>query len=686
MPTFFLRLARLAVVGSPLAMTALNPAQRAAVEHEKGPLLVLAGAGSGKTRVITHRIAYLIKHGVPPDSILAVSFTNKAAAEMRERLCKLISPSASAKLWLSTFHSFGLRFLEKEIQTLGYGKRFVVFDQGDSLGIVRDILKDIHHRGLDAGAILARISNWKNAFVSPDLITESEVEYDEVARETYPLYENTLRQMHAVDFDDLVVLPTRILRENSTVQKRWQKRFRHLLIDEFQDTNRSQLELTKALSNKENNVCVVGDDDQSIYAWRGADIRNILEFDKHYPGTTIVKLEDNYRSCAPILELANAAIAESGAKRHAKVLRAKRGSGDKVRHHVSSCPEEEAKFVAAETRRLREKGILLKDVAVLYRSNSQARLIEEELRAQGLGYRMLGGTQFFERKEVKDAIAYLRTVLYPNDELSLRRIINYPPRAIGDQTLNRLTSFANNAGIGFTKAFTSIEKISDIPGPALQSALHLRGALNEARKAFRSGHGLAQHARILLDKVGLTREFLDGGNEKSIRYQNIEALFHSLARYEREPEKTAPSLGAFLSRITLRSENEDTTPSNVVTLSTLHAAKGLEFKVVFLIGCVEGQLPHNRILTPQAHDASNPEIEEERRLFYVGITRTKDQLYLSSYKQRTLRGRVTLFAPSRFLEGLPETSLEEYEPHETQVADFDEVQNMVGDLLSRLDH
>ena len=415
----------------------LNAAQRAAVEHEGGPLLVLAGAGSGKTRVITHRIATLLQRGTRADAILAVSFTNKAAREMGERMAQLVGPRAASKLVLSTFHSFGVRFLHEENRALGFDGRFVIFDQSDALGLVREIVRreGIGDRRLDVGAVLGRISLWKNAFVGPDEVRPSGREYDEAAREVYPHYERALAAMHAVDFDDLIVAPVRLLQQSDHLREKWRGRFRHLLVDEFQDTNRAQLELVRQLVGPLRNVCVVGDDDQSIYGWRGAEVGNILHFERHFPGTTVVKLEDNYRSFAPILAVANAAIAQSRGRRHPKTLRATRGAGPKVRLCTADDTLAEVALVTGEIREEVRGGRRYGDVAVLYRSNQQARLLEEELRVEGIPYRVFGGTQFFDRKEVKDAIAYLRVALNPHDSLSLRRIINTPARGLGETSV-----------------------------------------------------------------------------------------------------------------------------------------------------------------------------------------------------------------------------------------------------------
>jgi DNA helicase-2/ATP-dependent DNA helicase PcrA len=680
----------------------LNEAQRAAVEHELGPLLVLAGAGSGKTRVITQRIARLVDRGTRPESILAVSFTNKAAEEMRERLARVAGQHVARKVWMSTFHSFGVRFLSEETKALGYGGRFVVFDGGDSLGLVREILKRERpgERKLDAAAVLARISLWKNRLLDPEQVTVGDFEYDVVAREVYPEYEASLRAMRAVDFDDLVCLPVRLLERDEAVQARWQQRFRHLLVDEFQDTNSAQLALVKRLGEGLRNVCVVGDDDQSIYGWRGAEVRNILEFEDHFAGTRVVRLEENYRSRSPILKVANAAMAQAAGKRHLKTLRAVRGDGDRVRLVVLPDAQKEARFVAREITRLREEGRRYGHVAVLYRSNLQARLVEEELRAAAIPYLMVGGTQFYDRKEVKDAAAYLRVVVNPRDELSVRRIANTPTRGIGATSLDRMSQWALANDRPLSDAFGNAGEVVGLTEGARRGALGLHTALQRARGRFRSGeHWLSEAARMLFDEVGfqgfLTGTGSTGGDEDGAgaaadgagarRWENVEFLLKGLERYEGQEAEDKPTLTTFLQRITMRFDQE--TGDEVgdrVTLSTLHASKGLEFDTVFLIGCVEGQLPHSRTTDPKVTEAAPTDVEEERRLFYVGVTRAKDRLYLTRPEKRMMRGRTTPLTPSRFLDKLPEEWTEAMDDPDTQALDFDELESMTADILARL--
>ncbi len=676
---------------SQASLAQLNAAQRAAVTHAHGPLLILAGAGSGKTRVVTQRIAHLVREGgVRPEAILAVSFTNKAAKEMAERMVPLLGAEAPKKLFLSTFHSFGLRFISEERETLGLGNKFVIFDQGDSLGVVREVLRGLRNQGaarkLDPSALLARISHWKNKLIDPRSIKVSDFEYDAVAAEVYPEYEERLHAMRAVDFDDLVLSPVRLLRQREEVRTRWQERFRHLMVDEFQDTSHMQLELVRLLANPLRNVCVVGDDDQSIYAFRGADVGNILDFERHFPGTTVVKLEDNYRSTAAILTVANTAIARSPARRHGKTLRAARGNGDRVRMCVVKDQDAEARLVALEIADLKRDGRKLSDIAVLYRSSLQARLIEQELRLQGIHYKVFGGTQFFDRKEVKDTAAYLRAVVNPRDEISLRRILNYPARGIGVSTVQRVETNALASGISFADALQKIETIDGIPDNAKRATRQLLTQIGDARTRMQSGEGLVHAARNLVTQVGLQEDIMaaaEGGASGAARWGNVEHLMSWLDRYEKSTGGDQKSLHQFLLRLTLRGDAEQEDTGAWVTLSTLHASKGLEFPVVFLIGCVEGQLPHSRTTDPKVTEVSPTDVEEERRLFYVGVTRAQDRLYLTRAQSRTMRGKALPLAPSRFLEGLPDDQLEVYKRAERQELDFAEIAQLGRAFLER---
>ncbi len=427
-------------------MPTLNPAQREAVEHDTGPLLVLAGAGSGKTRVVTARIARLLERGVLARSILTVTFTNKAALEMKERVFAMVGEKRAKDLVVTTFHSFGLRVLSSETRALGLRNgQFTIFDEGDAAGAMREILRGMRaERRFDVSAILARISQAKaNLWDDEQLPNREADEYDEITRLVLPKYRSALRGFCAFDFDDLVSEPVRLWKRRAEILSRWQERFRYVLVDEYQDTNHAQLELVRLMSAEHRNIAVVGDDDQSIYAWRGADVSNILEFERQFPGAKVVKLEQNYRSTSAVLSVANSVLAKTAAKRHTKVLRATRDGGTIVNLVVAEDSDLEAAFVGDEVKRLHERGQALHEVAVLYRSNRQSEPIESALKERGIAVRVLGGTQFYDRKEVKDLLAYLRVALNPRDEIALRRVLNYPSRQIGDVALEKLENAAN---------------------------------------------------------------------------------------------------------------------------------------------------------------------------------------------------------------------------------------------------
>jgi DNA helicase-2/ATP-dependent DNA helicase PcrA len=647
----------------------LNPAQRDAVEHGDGPVLVLAGAGSGKTRVITHRIVRLLERGVPPGAIVALTFTNKAAGEMRERVAGMLGKkgaSAARALAVSTFHSFGLGVLQRERDAIGGS--FTIFDQGDQTSLVKQLLRAAGaDRAYDAQAVLGRISNAKNAFQSASELPEREGDaYDEITKVVFPRYQSALRQYKAFDFDDLVCEVARLWRDDEGVRARWQQKYLYVLVDEYQDTNRAQLEMLRLLCGERRNVCAVGDDDQAIYGWRGADVRNILDYESHFPSARVIKLEQNYRSRQPILAVANAVIAKRTDSKWRKMLFTERDGGETVRLAVAPTPEVEATWVGREVRRLvREEGTRPRDVAVLYRSNGQSRLIEEALREQGVGHRVVGGTQFFERKEVKDVLAYMKLALNPSDEISLRRVINYPARGIGEATLEKLALHAATRQWPLWQAVERVDALDDVPGAARDGCRALAQLVSDARRdLFVTKQPPSEVARTIVERVGLKAE-IDGGSPSvdaaGKRWANVEGILGTLARREARDGKTTDGLAAFLHTLTMDIDNEEEA-ADVVTLSTLHGSKGLEFDVVFLIGCEEGYLPHARTLDVRATDdptAGAADIEEERRLFYVGVTRARERLVLSRAKSRVLRGKAVPRTPSRFLLDVPAELLDE---------------------------
>jgi DNA helicase-2/ATP-dependent DNA helicase PcrA len=662
----------------------LNRAQGEAVEHGEGPLLVLAGAGSGKTRVITHRIARLVDRGVPARAIVALTFTNKAAGEMRERVGALLNAAKPSGRkgrarnddargpTISTFHSFGLDVLGREREAVG--GRFTIFDQGDQTALVKQLLRDAGaDRSYDAAAVLARISNGKNAFLSADELPQREGDaYDEITRVVYPRYQSALKQYRAFDFDDLVCETTRLWREREDVRGRWQSEFLYVLVDEYQDTNRAQLEMLRLLCGTRRNVCAVGDDDQAIYGWRGADVRNILDFERHFEDARVIKLEQNYRSYTPILAVANAVISKRTDSKWRKELFTERTGGRTVRVAVAPTPEVEASWVGREIRRLlREEGKRPREIAVLYRSNGQSRLLEESLREQGVAHRVVGGAQFFERKEVKDALAYLKLALNPADEISLRRVVNYPPRGIGETALDRLVANAYGRGWSLWQAVERVDALDDIPPAAREGCHALERVVEEARKElFASKRPPSEVARAITDRVGMRAAVETGstsGDMAARRWANVEGVLATLARRESREGSAGPEgLATFLQMLTMDIETETDDDADVVTLSTLHGSKGLEFEAVFLVGCEEGYLPHARTLDARATDGvpsttgeAAADIEEERRLFYVGVTRAKEQLVLSRARSRVLRGKAVPRTPSRFLLDVPAELLEE---------------------------
>ncbi len=651
----------------------LNPAQARAVEHMSGPMLVLAGAGSGKTRVITQRMARMLERGIPSASIVALTFTNKAASEMAERVAHVVkergNAGAAKGLTVSTFHSFGLSVLSREKRSLG--GTFTIFDQGDCVAAVKDILaRTARGKAYDASAIITRISNAKNAFIGPDELEEREGdEYDEITKLVYPRYQALLRSFKAFDFDDLVCEVARMFREKEELLARYRALYRYILVDEYQDTNGAQLALLRLLAGDHQNICVVGDDDQSIYAWRGADVRNILDFEEQFPGAMVVKLEQNYRSRAPVLDVANAVIGKRVDVKHKKVLFTEKVGGPKVSLGTAQTPESEAAWVGKELARLfKDEGVRPRDMAVLYRSNGQAKLIEEALRERSVPYRMVGGQQFFERKEVKDLLAYLKVTLNRADEISLRRILNYPPRGIGDTSVERLGLHALAKGWTLWQTIERVDTLDDIPNGARAGCKQLERAVGDLRKRLIIDRAPASVAgRELCERVGLYADLDESSGSPQVaarRKGNLESILRTLEKREtrvREKgndETAERELMGFLQALTLNLDDEQEDTSDRVTLSTLHGSKGLEFDYVYLIGVEEGFLPHTRTLESKATDAAPQDIEEERRLFYVGITRAREKLVMSKCKYRALRGKPTPRVPSRFLADIPEELLE----------------------------
>ena len=677
-------------------LSQLNPPQREAAGHGGGPLLVLAGAGSGKTRVITFRIAHLLSGGIPPAAICAVTFTNKAAEEMRERVGHLLRDPATARaLTIGTFHALGLSILRAERKALGMPRGFAIYDQSDQLGALREALRVVREFGrdgerrFDVKAILTRISLAKNAFVGPEAYQGNPAdEYDAITAQVYPKYQETLRACAAFDFDDLIVEPVRLFERDAEVGRRWAERFRFVMVDEFQDTNRAQLRLVEHLTRDHKNLVVVGDDDQSIYSWRGADPTNILRFGDRFPGAKVVKLEQNYRSTKTILGAANQVIANNK-QRHGKQLWSQLGAGEPITHAVAATPEDEAKWVAREIGSLHKDGRRWEDIAVMYRSNLQAKILEEELRTASVPYVMYGGQQFFERKEVKDVLAYLRVALNPRDELALRRVINYPARGIGATTVERLALAAHakhatlwdalRGAISGTGTLPGMGAdlprdpdeparpdvdVGDLRGAARNGIIELVHVVSELGSALEDGADVVAAARTLIEDIRLYDDLRAAAPSQAAaqrRIDNVEGLLGALARFAQRG-KGREALAEYLRLLSLETTQEREESGDRVVLTTLHGAKGLEFPICFMIGLEEELLPHARTLQPQATDVLDADhamdISEERRLCYVGITRAQRKLYLTRACTRVTRGRTVPRTPSRFLLEIPDELLD----------------------------
>jgi DNA helicase-2/ATP-dependent DNA helicase PcrA len=626
----------------------LNPAQREAVLHVDGPLLVVAGAGSGKTRVLTHRVAHLIEaHGIKPNEILAITFTNKAATEMRERLERMLGYTARA-IWILTFHAACGRMLRREAERLGYRSNFTIYDQADQVRLVKACLEELGKdpKRFTPRGIHAQISNAKNQLISPDEYTARVSSFwDQTVAEVYELYQRRLFRSNAVDFDDILMLTVQVLERFPEARERWQHAFRHVLVDEYQDTNHAQYRLLQLLAEKHRNVFAVGDPDQSIYAFRGADIRNILDFERDFRGAGVVALEQNYRSTNRILEAANAVI-DNNRARKPKRLWSELGEGDPVEVVEVEDEHAEARFVAAEIARLVESGTSAAEIAVFYRTNAQSRVLEDVLVRQGVPYQVIGGPRFYERAEIRDAVAYLSVLNNTDDAVALMRIANRPRRGIGDTSIQRLVTHADSLGISLWDATADPEAA----GVATASARAIRGFRTVMESLLSAAQELAvdELVQAVLERSGTIEAYeAERTIEARGRIENLEELVGSAQEYRRRAEEA--SLAGFLEEVQLQSD-QDTMSSDEghVTLMTIHNAKGLEYRVVFLIGMEEGIFPHSRSI-------EDNEVEEERRLAYVGMTRAMERLTLTHTTARSLYGRREYNLPSRFLDELPET-------------------------------
>jgi DNA helicase-2/ATP-dependent DNA helicase PcrA len=634
-------------------LAGLNEPQREAVRHPEGPLLVLAGAGSGKTRVLTHRIAYLLATGAArPGEILAITFTNKAAAEMRERVGQLVGRSVRA-MWVTTFHSACARMLRADAERLGYSRGFTIYDQSDSLRMLKRCLREL---GVDPKrypprAVQTKISGAKNQLIDAGMYAETQGSvFEEVVAEAFPLYEKRMLEANAMDFDDLLVRTVNAMELFEEVRERWRRTFRHVLVDEYQDTNHAQYRLLQLLASEHGNLMVVGDEDQSVYGFRHADIRNILDFEHDFPEAAVVKLEQNYRSTQTILSAANAVV-ERNRERRPKALWTEIEGGEPVQLSELGDEHQEARWVAGEIERLGEEhGVKRSDVAVFYRTNAMSRVVEDTLVRFEIPYQVIGGTKFYDRAEIKDAVAYLNLLTNPADQVSFSRIVNSPRRGIGDTSQGRLAAYANTAGLTIWEVMERAEDVPGLSAAAIKAVSRFYETM-EGLRARVEDLSVAAMLEAVLSETGYL-EALEAERtvEAEGRIENLEELVSVAAESdlnrEQEGESETPPLEEFLQKISLVSDQDSIQEQELVTLMTLHNAKGLEYDTVFVIGCEDGAFPHMRALEEGSE-------EEERRLCYVAITRARRRLYMTWAKERRLFGRAEHNLPSRFIDELP---------------------------------
>ncbi len=633
-------------------LSVLNTEQRLAAETLEGPVLVLAGAGSGKTRALTYRVANLIDHGVAPWHILALTFTNKAAKEMRERIAKLVGDKAD-DAWISTFHSTCAKSLRRDIDKLGYTGNFAIYDDDDQSSIIKDILKrmNIDEKFLPPREIKSKISDAKNKMMNAhEWFQKSPRDYRaQMIYDVFRAYEERLKAANALDFDDLINKTLELFLDHPPVLESYQRRFQYVLVDEYQDTNTAQYMLVKLITKESRNLCVVGDDDQSIYGWRGADIKNILDFEKDYPEAKVIKLEQNYRSTANILDAANQVIAHN-AQRKEKALWTEEKEGEAIKLFLAGDEREEAAWICDHINKLKQQSIGYGDAAVLYRTNAQSRVLEEMLMRAGIPYRVFGGQRFYDRKEIRDVVAYLRVVVNPPDDVSLKRIINQPKRSIGDATINELAEHAIKNEMPLFSALVDLpETLSSRPRKCVSEFAVLMNDLMVQKELL----GLSAFVKHLMEKTGLLEQYQkEDTDESRARVENMMEFLSAVTEFEGATEEA--TLEAFLENVALVTDMDRAEDSKeYVTLMTLHSAKGLEFPNVFLAGLEEGIFPSSRSILDEGR------LEEERRLCYVGITRARERLYISHANQRMLYNQLTHNAPSRFLDEIPKRLMED---------------------------
>ena len=633
----------------------LNPMQKEAVLHTEGPLLILAGAGSGKTRVLTHRVAYLIdEKQVNPWNILAITFTNKAAGEMRERVDQLVGFGAES-IWVSTFHSTCVRILRRHIEYLGYNTNFSIYDSDDQKTLMKQVFKamDVDTKQFKERSVLGTISSAKDKLIGPDefLLNAGQDFRQRGIGEIYKEYQKRLRKNNALDFDDLIVKTVELFQNNSEILNYYQERFKYIMVDEYQDTNLAQFKLISLLASKYRNLCVVGDDDQSIYRFRGADIGNILSFEETFPGAKVIKLEQNYRSTQNILNAANGVIRHNRGRKD-KTLWTANGEGELIRFKQFVTAREEADFVARE---IRDSVYAYQDQAVLYRTNAQSRLLEERCIFYNVPYRLVGGVNFYQRKEIKDILAYLKTIANGVDDLSVLRIINVPKRGIGATTMGKVTIFASEHGMSLYDALREARQIPGI-GKAAEKIGTFIGQMESFRaRAQSEDYTIQDLIEGIMDETGYQQDLeAEGEVESQTRLENIEELVNKAVSYEEDSEHS--TLDEFLEQVALVADIDNMDESeNRVTLMTLHSAKGLEFPKVYLVGLEDGLFPS--MMSINSDDKTD--MEEERRLCYVGMTRAKNELVITSARQRMVNGETRYCKPSRFLEEVPGELLEE---------------------------
>ena len=628
-------------------LTALNPMQRQAAETLEGPVLILAGAGSGKTRTVTYRIANLMDHGVQPWHILALTFTNKAAREMKERVEKLVGANAE-DMWIGTFHSVCVRILRKDIEKIGYQRSFTIYDEDDQNRVIKDAIKtlSLDENKIPVREIRAKISDAKNKMLTPDeWFQESPRDYhSQQIHDIFNYYEERLRAANALDFDDLLLRTLQLFVDHPPVLDFYRQKFQYVHVDEYQDTNAAQYTFVRLITQESRNLCVVGDDDQSIYGWRGADIRNILDFEKDFPDAKVIKLEQNYRSTANILDAANQVIAHNKGRKE-KALWTDEGEGEKIHLYSAGDEREEAAWICEQIRKMQKQDLAFSQMAILYRTHAQSRVLEEMLMRAGIPYKVFGGTRFYDRKEVRDALAYLRIIVNPADDVSLVRIINTPKRSIGDSTVALLQEHAREEGIPmFSVINDPPAELSSRPRKCISEFALLLMKLTAMKEAM----PLSEFVENMLKETGLRAQFeVDGNDEARTRLENL--MEFAGAAKEFESQSQDKSLEAFLENVSLVTDldRQEEAPQ-YVTLMTLHSAKGLEYEAVFLAGLEEGIFPSMRTAMEENR------MEEERRLCYVGITRARKRLYLSFARRRMLFNQITHNPPSPFLKEIPE--------------------------------